>query len=111
MEITKDIKMTWNRLTKHRFDMRKIKVGEKAYLQIEEIPNRRTMFTTVSRLRDDEGNNTLRFHTVEKQPVDFSVSLPYLTEEEVAPLHSLTSHFPGRHDGWGSLQKKFKNRK
>ena len=109
MEITKDIEMTWNKLTKHRFDMRKIKVGEKAYLRIEDIPNRKTMFATVSRLRDEEGNNTLRFHTVEKQPVDFSVSLPYLTKEQVDHLYGLTSPFPGRHDGWRSLQKHFKH--
>lgn len=108
MDITKDIKITWARFTKHRFDMRKIKVGEKAYLQIEEIPNRRTMFTTVSRLRDDEGNNTLRFLTVEKNPVNFSISIPYPTKEQVDHLYTLTSHFPGRHDGWRSLQKKFK---
>ena len=108
MEITKEMKLTWNRLTEHRFDMRKIKVGEMAYLQIEDIPNRRTMFTTVSRLRDDEGNNTLRFHTLEKQPVDFSISLPYPTKEQVKHLYTLASPFPGRHDGWRSLKKHFK---
>lgn len=104
------IKITWEKLTNKRFDLRKIKVGEIADLEIEEIPNRRPLFAVVSRVRDEDGNNTLRFHKVEKNPVNFSLSLPYPTKEEVDHLYSLTVRSPGRHDGWGSLSRSMTRR-